>query len=280
MNLLGMSIKHKVFGVGKVTAQDETHVTIEFPAKTSTFQYPTAFENFLTAEDSDVQALILNEIQIAKDAAEAAKRAKLEAEEAARHAAIAEAASKRSGSAAKPYVKKVRGEGQRLTYLVFQGGTFDEEYKGQFIWAPKFTKAGDTCHHWDRLMDVREGDIILHAADGYIKAVSIAKGSSEDCVRPVINAANNTEWEQWEKDGRRVNLDYTLIKNPIKHGAYKESILEYCKVKYAPFDKDGNGNMGYLFDIDETLASIFLTASAKQNKELYDIEYLAGLIVK
>ncbi|WP_431834884.1 transposase, partial [Gallibacterium anatis] len=26
-------------------------------------------------------------------------------------------------------------------------------------------------HHWDRLMDVREGDVIFHCADGFIQAI-------------------------------------------------------------------------------------------------------------
>ena len=32
------------------------------------------------------------------------------------------------------------------------------------------------------------------------------------------------------------------------------NIIRFCQVKYSPFDKDGNGNMGYLFDINRELA--------------------------
>lgn len=75
-------------------------------------------------------------------------------------------------------------EGQHITFLVFQGSTFAKEYKGGYIWAPKYTQAGGTCHHWDRLLDVREGDIIFHCADGHIEAISVAKSPCFDAESP------------------------------------------------------------------------------------------------
>lgn len=125
-------------------------------------------------------------------------------------------------------------------------------------------------------MDVREGDIILHCSNGYIKAISKAKGSCEDSARPDMSSG---DWTQWEKDGRRITCDYHLLRNPLKHGAYKETILQYCNVKYAPFDRDGNGNMGYLFDINQELAGIFVREIAKNNPEIIDLDYLRFLLV-
>ena len=276
MNLMGQKIKHKAFGVGTVTAQDESHITIEFPAKTSTFVYPAAFENFLIAEDPSHQQAILDEIQVAKDAIAFAKAAEAAAKAEAIKAAQEMAAAKsKSLSFTKKYVPTVRKEGQHLTYLVFQGDTFDEEFKGQFIWAPQYTKDGRQMHHWDRLMDVREGDIILHCANGYIQAISKAMGSCEECIRPNLGEAS----DNWETAGRMVRCDYTQIRKPIKTAVYKEDILKYCQVKYAPFDKDGNGNMGYLYDIAADLAKVFLQASAKANKEVADLDYIQWLLV-
>jgi len=275
MDLLGKKIKHKAFGVGTVSGQDESHITIDFPAKTSTFVYPTAFENFLTADDPDIQKAVLAEIQAAKDAIAAAKAAEEAARAAAIQAAQEAAASKSKGTASsKKFVPTIRKEGQHLTYLVFQGDTFDEEFKGQFIWAPQYTKDGKQMHHWDRLMDVREGDIILHCANGYIQAVSKAMGPCEECIRPNLGEAT----DNWEKAGRMVKCDYTQIRKPIKTAAYKSDILNYCQVKYAPFDKDGNGNMGYLYDIAPGLAKVFLQASAKANKEVAELDYIQWLL--
>ncbi len=79
-------------------------------------------------------AAVLNkEIEEAKAAVEAAKAA-----EAAKKTAI----SGKKVSPSKTYVPVKRVVGQSMTYLVFQGDTYNEERTGQFIWAPKYTKDG------------------------------------------------------------------------------------------------------------------------------------------
>lgn len=275
--LLNKKVKHfGKFGVGTVIEQDDTSITVEFPPKTCKFQYPAAFEKFLTAEDKDVADTISAELKAAKDAEEAAKKA---AEEQAKLEALkAQAASSgKKVSTSKAYKPVQRVPGQALTYLVFQGDTYNEERTGQFIWAPKFTKDGRTMHHWDRLMDVREGDVIFHCSDGYIQAISRAKASFEDSARPDFATG---DWTNWEKDGRRVDCNYHVLKTPLKHGAYKEKILEYCNVKYAPFDKDGNGNMGYFYDLNQSLAAFFIQEIAKKNPDVLNLDFLKFLLTK
>lgn len=249
VDLLNRRVRHTgVLGVGIVTKQEEKYITVEFANKISKFMYPSAFEKFLVPEESDILDVINAEIAVLK-AAEETKKAE-EAAEMANHQATKEQArlvglsniSGRKTGSSKVYMPMQRTLGQTLTYLVFQGNTFDEECKGQFIWAPKYTKGGGTCHHWDRLMDIREGDVIFHCSDGYIQAISRAKGSYQECARPAFTIGG-ADWNQWEKDGRKVDCDYHVLKIPLKHGDYKEIILPYCKVKYAPFDKRGNGNV-------------------------------------
>ena len=268
--------------MGTVIEQDDTSITVEFPAKTCKFQYPAAFEKFLTAEDKDVADAISAGLKAAKDAEEAAKAAdaaKKAAEEQVKLDALKAQASSsgKKVSTSKAYKPVQRVAGQVLTYLVFQGDTYNEERTGQFIWAPKFTKDGRTMHHWDRLMDVREGDVIFHCSDGYIQAISRAKAPFEDSARPDLATG---DWTNWEKDGRRVDCDYHVLKTPLKHGAYKEKILEYCNVKYAPFDKDGNGNMGYFYDLNQSLAAFFIQEIAKKNPDVLNLDFLKFLLTK
>ena len=281
VNLLNQKVKHfGNLGVGTVIEQDDKHLTVEFSSKTMKFQYPASFEKFLIAEDENVANAIAAELKAIKDAEEAAKAeaaAKKAAEEQAKIEALkAQAASSgKKASASKAYQPVQRVDGQALTYFVFQKTTNNEEKAGQFIWAPKFTKDGGTAHHWDKLMDVRAGDVIFHSSGGYIKAISRAKAECKDSARPATG-----DWSNWEKDGRRVDCEYHVLKNPLKHGNYKEKILEYCNVKYAPFDKDGNGNMGYLFDLDQNLAAFFIQEIAKQNPEVKDLDFLQFLLKK
>lgn len=265
-DLLNKQVKHKTLGIGVVSAQDDKYITVDFPTKSSKFMYPAAFEKFLVPVDADVLKAINDEIAAAKAAEEQAKLEALKAQ----------ASSSKSSSISKAYKPVARVAGASLPYLVFQGGTYSEEFSGQFIWAPKYTKGGGTCHHWERLMEIREGDLIFHCADGYIQAISRAKGACTDSARPDKTTG---DWTMWEKDGRRVDCEYHQLKKPIKHGAYKDTIVQYCNVKYAPFDKDGNGNMGYLFDLNKDLAVFFMNEIIKKNPEVIDLDYVKFLLV-
>lgn len=269
MNLIGCKVKHKLFGIGTVIEQeDPEHITVEFESKTSTFQYPLAFEKYLQIEDEERREGVLKDLNTKKDA--------IDAEKAAKEAKLMEAARKIYGGGEyvdKKYVPVKRKEGIALTFFVFQGGIFDVQAKEQYIWAPVYNAAGDNLFYWDNIMNIREGDVIIHAEGGYIKAISRSKGSWYEYDNP-YDIFDNPIY----KDGRRVDLDVTIIKNPIPTSDYKDEIIRYCNVKYAPFDKNGNGNRGYLYDIDPKLVSVFLKAVIKDNKEIKDLDYIQWLI--
>ncbi len=277
VKLINIKVKHKILGVGTVIAHDEFFITVEFASKTSKFQYPKAFEGFLVTVDDTIMNAIKKEIKKSKEDVKAAKEAVKNASEEATKLETIQATSFKETGNIKEHTPSIRIDGQALTFLVFQGNTYDEECRGQFMWAPKYTKGGTTCHHWDRLMDVREGDVIFHCSNGYIMAISCAKSAYKDSARPDLTTG---DWTQWEKDGRRIDCEYYPLKTPLKHGAFKNKIMEYCNVKYAPFDKDGNGNMGYLFELNANLASFFLKEIAKVNAEVLDLDYLRFLLVK
>ncbi len=269
MDLIGCKVKHKIFGTGTVIEQeDPDHITVEFESKTSTFQYPLAFEKYLQIEDEERREGVLKELNTKKDA--------IDAEKAAKEAKWMEAALKIYGGGEyvdKKYVPVKRTEGTALTFFVFHGGIFDIQAKEQYIWAPVYNAAGDNLFYWDNIMNIREGDVIIHAEGGYIKAISRAKGSWYEYDNP-YDIFDNPIY----KDGRRVDLDVTIIKNPIPTSDYKDEIIRYSNVKYAPFDKNGNGNRGYLYDIDPKLVSVFLKAVIKDNKDIKDLDYIQWLI--
>ena len=65
VNLLNKKVKHLgKYGLGTVIVQDDTSITVEFPQKTCKFQYPAAFEKFLTAEDKNIVDDIDKELRI------------------------------------------------------------------------------------------------------------------------------------------------------------------------------------------------------------------------
>ena len=44
-------------------------------------------------------------------------------------------------------------------------------------------------------------------------------------------------------------------------------------------DKNGNGNRGFLYDIDPRLASVFLRAVAKEDEEVAGLDYIRWLLL-
>ena len=153
MYLVGVKVRHAIFGIGEIKACSGNYLTIEFSSKTSKFIYPDAFEKFIKAEDADVQEAIIKEINDAKAAVEQKRLAEEAARKAAEERKSAEDAARRAeiGKKAlykpKPVARAQREDGHRLTFFVFQGNTFEREYKGGYLWAPITDKSGSRPHH-------------------------------------------------------------------------------------------------------------------------------------
>lgn len=136
-------------------------------------------------------------------------------------------------------------------YFVFQGNSYEEECRNSYIFAPK-----TGAHHWERLADICPDDIILHAAKGFIIAISAAATSGYDFRR-----------SDYDGIGRRVDCKYCMLRCPLDTSKYIKEILAYPN-DYSPFNKNGTGNQGYLFEINNTLASIFVDEILKTNPQL------------
>ena len=279
MKMEGLLVKHKVFGPGKVVKLEGKVLFVTFENKDLKFIYPDAFTTFIQAADPANQAAILQEIEDAKAAVIAQQKAAEEAKRAEIEKQIAEANVKKTPAKSTFPPKKVvpkqeRIAGKPMTFFVFQNSTFDREYQGGYLWAPVTNKTGDTFHHWDRLMDVHPGDVVLHGYNGYVQAVSVARAACYDCVQP---KELRTE-DSWDLDGRRVDSDYIMLQHPIKTSDHIDDIIRLCNTKYAPFNKYGTGNQGYLFEINREMANIFLEACSAVNPYLTGNQTIVKLL--
>ena len=75
MELIGLKVKHTVFGAGVITEMEGNYITVEFAAKTTKFVYPDAFEKFIKADEPSAQQAITDEINNAKAASEQKRQA-------------------------------------------------------------------------------------------------------------------------------------------------------------------------------------------------------------
>lgn len=274
MNMVGQKVKHRTWGEGVIVKVSEKIIDIEFPVGIRKLQYPQAFESFLVAIDNGVQQTILDSIKETRKAESEAKKATALKREKEEEALKKIKMTKTSKPVSKTSVMKKRAENSKMIFLVFQGDTFGKESQGGYIWAPCFNKAGRTMHHWDRLLEVRADDIILHSSNGEICAISIAKEKCYDSPQPKELRIDSL----WEIDGRRVDCEYILLKKPIKLSSYKNEIIKYSTAKYSAFNVNGTGNQGYLYDLNKELAVLFVTELVKVNKSLLNFKFIKEII--
>ncbi len=131
-------------------------------------------------------------------------------------------------------------------WWVNQGSTFDEGRDRGVIWAPQRSKSGRTLFHWENVARVRAGDIILHYADGAIRAVSLALSNGHEAPRTTGD----------EPDlGWQANVDLHPLKTPlpiVKIGRR----LAALTLDRGPVNRAGTVNPGYLFELPPQALSI------------------------
>ena len=138
-------------------------------------------------------------------------------------------------------------------FWVFQNQTYDEEsYKG-YIFA-----GFHGPHHWERLREVRKDHIILHSYRQEVVAVSVAKDSAYS-------------WNRGDGIGRRVDCEYHRLRRTISTSARKLKNMELCRgADYQPFNCNGAGNQGYLYDMTSKLRDYYMSEIIKYNPFLVD----------
>lgn len=94
-------------------------------------------------------------------------------------------------------------------------------------------------------------------------------GSWSDCSQPLELVKNGL----WLKEGFKVDCKYIIMRFPIKTNNFKDQIIKYSTEQYSPFNKNGTGNQGYLFDLNQNLAKIFLEALVDNNPYLKSSDY-------
>jgi hypothetical protein len=95
-------------------------------------------------------------------------------------------------------------------WWVSQNKTYNEEQKGGYLWAPIKTKSGHDIYHWDTMRELRKSDIVFSYVKQKIVAVSEVRGNAYEHKNPFFKTG-----EEWAIDGRKVDLNYTVLHEPI-----------------------------------------------------------------
>lgn len=293
MELVGQSVTHKAFGEGSVVRQDERHVFVEFAdGSTRQFPYPGAFAQFLTLADGQLQAQVEKEIVpdgpfrltaqqkvLHKIEAQAKQPTKQAAKQPAprpdaRDAKVRETSTKASSaSTARKVMARTRAPRSEVRTSQIAVGTMSTRTAGKpavliafqdspataqsgYLWAPLATADGGRIRSWDRLEELRPGDVILHCAAGSIVAVSRVMA----LWRKTSDLDGARRYGRPGLMGRWVDCSTVSLENPVWVGGYHDEI-----VGDEPTDpSDG----GFAFELEPELASLFLGEAADANPTL------------
>ncbi len=165
---------------------------------------------------------------------------------------------------------------KRRLFYVFQGVTYEQELTRQYLSAPYTDK--QYVHHWERMSEVRPGDIILHGAlHGHIVAISEAL----ECAN-IVPMPKDDYRRKYGSEMRRIEIHTCLLVcSPINTADYKDIIIKLCRGKTGmPFNKNGGGNQGYLFDLPKKLGAVLIKAILSQNKTLTEEKFIQDIVAQ
>lgn len=238
--MINTRVVHPLYGIGVITAvSDKDVITVNFPGVgEKRFQYPGAFCKSIQSEDSAIQE------QAEADWLEKEERRR--AEEAERNRPLTPEEMQRNIDEQLSQVKEgeVFDEKTNRIFIVHQGLTFGEEYKGGYVWAP-----ASGIHHHERLTNIHKGDIIFNYAGGEIQAVSEALSNCFNSPRPSALSGYN-----WGLMGYRVQIRYQVLSSPQSLASIVPTIIRLRAKIYSSFDCKGNANQGYMYELENAIA--------------------------
>jgi len=164
-------------------------------------------------------------------------------------------------------------ETYRSTFFCFQGQEWQNELTKGYIFA-----LSDGISHHERLRDVRKGDIIFHGSMQGILAISVAEGPYFMTEFPKCHHMAD---KLQNLQGLMVKTKYYILKHPIITSQYTEEIIKFQgnhDGKGYPFNKNGKGNEGYLFNFNINLARFFMKKILQNNQFLINEDFVQDLL--
>lgn len=131
-------------------------------------------------------------------------------------------------------------------FFVFQNATYNIETVGGYVWAPT-NQQGRHIHFHERVGQLEIGDIIIHCAQRKIRAIS------KVIAAPVITTVEYNGHGEWDREGYFVSVEYFTLDRPVDVGSIIQNILDLQPTIYAPFNRVGRGNEGYMFECGRPL---------------------------
>ncbi|WP_167397270.1 HNH endonuclease [Lysinibacillus mangiferihumi] len=138
-------------------------------------------------------------------------------------------------------------------FIVMQNATHGEEINGGYMWSPQKDKRGSSNHAYLRMTTIKAGDKIYSCYDKAIRAIGIAKSDCYIAAQPHELQEKNL----WSDAGYKVDVDYTILEQPIIIAEIWGEMELSRPQKYSAFQVGGKGNQAYLFPCPDEWDRLF-----------------------
>lgn len=133
-------------------------------------------------------------------------------------------------------------EGCRIHLVRFwwvnQNQTFDQEFRGGYLWSPKRNSNGARNQFYENMREVAPGDVIFSFRDREIAAIGVAQSYGYECPKPTEFGTTGTNWSAI---GWRVDAVFTVPQKRVMPREHMHILAPLLPERYAPLRPNGDG---------------------------------------
>lgn len=149
----------------------------------------------------------------------------------------------------------------KMFWWVNHKQTHKEEIEGGYIWSPKKNANGARNHSYDNMPKTSVGDTVFSFAFAEIRAIGKVVEQCRSASKP---DEFGDKGGYWGNEGWLVKVEWTTLDKPFRAKDNISAIAPLLSDKYAPIQKNGNGNQScYLANISEKLANLLFELSGE-----------------
>lgn len=163
-------------------------------------------------------------------------------------------------------------------FYVFQGETYKEERKGDYVWSPQRNSKGGKNAGYEMMTKIRKGDFILHNSNGKIVSISIAKTDCYKAKQPIELALADTS-VKWNDAGYRVDTAYFDFDIPVVATKHKSWLASHY-VAGSAFTSAGTGKQQYMCHLADEHAIYLLDQAIKSQKDPMVLKHLKSALAE
>lgn len=139
-------------------------------------------------------------------------------------------------------------------WWVNQNQTFEQEFRGGYLWSPKRNANGARNPFYESMREVAPGDLILSYQGTRIRAIALARTHCYEAPKPKEFGKAGA---YWDKTGWRVDVHYIELFNQIRPKDYISLIAPALPAQYAPLRRNGDGKQNlYLTSVPPELMHV------------------------